>query len=373
MSSDALPPDPEPARCDKEAEDRAKQFKQLDPFPHIKPALLSAADIEDYARVTSMLFPFCPNPASLKPASYEVRPGRKFIRWDENGQRIEVDLTQEDSFDLLPNSISFIQIEPKIRLPDYIAIRFNLRIAHVHRGLLLGTGPLIDPGFSGVPLIPLHNLTSETYSIQCSEGLIWVEFTKTAPEIVKPADPPYRRRGSFQPLEPEKTNQDVNYYFYKANRLQPIRSSISEAIRDSAANAQKAEKSAEQAADSATTAVRSAAQASGRLFRISIGGAVAVSIAAFGILIALVIGLHAYFGQIEANVETTQSLAASIRTEADKARSNAARAIRDEQALRQDLDGAKAQIDSLRGQLARLARQLGSVQQPSRARSPGGR
>ena len=45
------------------------------------------------------------------------------------------------------NSITFVQIESKIRLPNYIALRFNLRIQHVHRGLLLGTGPLVDPGF----------------------------------------------------------------------------------------------------------------------------------------------------------------------------------------------------------------------------------
>ena len=76
-------------------------------------------------------------------------------------KRIEFDISEDGSFELPPNTISFIQIEPKIRLPDYIAIRFNLRITHVHRGLLLGTGPLIDPGFSGIPLIPLHDLTSE--------------------------------------------------------------------------------------------------------------------------------------------------------------------------------------------------------------------
>jgi deoxycytidine triphosphate deaminase len=177
--------DIEPVQTEDEANLRAQQFKQLDPFPDIPPALLSAGDIEDYARVTAMLHPFYAEPASLKPASYEVRPGRKFVRWDEFGKRIELDITKDGIFQLPPNSISFIQIEPKIRLPDYIAIRFNLRITHVHRGLLLGTGPLIDPGFCGVPLIPLHNLTAESFQIRGDEGLIWVEFTKTTPNIVK--------------------------------------------------------------------------------------------------------------------------------------------------------------------------------------------
>jgi hypothetical protein len=47
--------------------------------------------------------------------------------------------------------------------------------------LLLGTGPLVDPGFAGRLFIPLHNLTSEPYTLIGGEGLIWVEFTKISP------------------------------------------------------------------------------------------------------------------------------------------------------------------------------------------------
>ena len=54
--------DIEPVQSCEEAKDRAKQFKQLDRFPDIKPALLSGGDIEDYAQITAMLFPFYANP-----------------------------------------------------------------------------------------------------------------------------------------------------------------------------------------------------------------------------------------------------------------------------------------------------------------------
>ncbi len=158
-------PDLEYALSEQEAACRAKKFKRFDPFPDIPPALLSSADIEDYARVTAMLFPFATTPETLKdvlkPASYEVRPGRKFVWWRDNGERVEDDVLKDGTYELPPNSIRYMQIEPTIRLPDYIAIRFNLRIKHVHRGLLLGTGPLVDPGYQGDILIPLHNLTSD--------------------------------------------------------------------------------------------------------------------------------------------------------------------------------------------------------------------
>src|SRR5258708_17862500 len=125
-----------------------------------------------------MLCPFYEK--ALKPAYYEAHIGGQCIWWDEHGQRQQKEIARGDSFVLRASSIVFVQVEPVFRLPYYIAIRFNLRITHVHRGLLLGTGPLVDPGFCGKLLIPLHNLTSSDYDLDTSKALIWIEFTKTS-------------------------------------------------------------------------------------------------------------------------------------------------------------------------------------------------
>jgi deoxycytidine triphosphate deaminase len=126
-----------------------------------------------------------------------------FVWWREDNDLIEEDITEDGTYELPANSIRYMQIEPCIRLPDYIAIRFNLRIKHVHRGLLLGTGPLVDPGFGGDILIPLHNLTSDPCRIRGDEGLIWIEFTKTA-AVVRRAEPSYVRRGTPRPMDQHK-------------------------------------------------------------------------------------------------------------------------------------------------------------------------
>ena len=76
------------------------------------------------------------------------------------------------------NSISYLLTREQFRLPEYIAARFNLHIRYVHKGVLLGTGPLVDPGFAGPLLIPLHNLTDNDYEVEGGDNLLWVEFTK---------------------------------------------------------------------------------------------------------------------------------------------------------------------------------------------------
>ena len=79
----------------------SRDVQTVRPFPGVPAALLSAADIEDYVRITGMLHPFYPVREFLKPASYEVRPGRRFVRWDENREKID-EVIHTDGAYILP-------------------------------------------------------------------------------------------------------------------------------------------------------------------------------------------------------------------------------------------------------------------------------
>lgn len=284
-------------QAEKQAERRANKYQKKDPFPSIKTALLSSSNISDYVRVTAMLHPFYPE--NLKSASYEAHAGGEFILWDENDNQIKKNVQIGETLTLPANSISFIQVEPYFRLPDYIALRFNLRITHVHRGLLLGTGPLIDPGFRGRLLIPLHNLTSSDYHIDTNDALIWVEFTKTTFGI-KPEEPEaaYPKHIRFPK---EKWDLSPDKYLHKASQGNPIVSSIGGVIKkasDEASSARLAAENsllvAEQVADKARET------ASATQFRITIGAALAI--------LALVLALAAISFDIKGLIVGTQEV-----------------------------------------------------------------
>lgn len=224
------------ARSDEEAGERFKVYRSSDPFPSIPPALLNSADISDYVAATGMIYPFEDSNERLKSASYRVNLLGKCIYWDEQGEKTVLQLNAGDSFELKPNSIVFITPEPTFRLPDYIAVRFNLEIKHIHKGILLGTGPLVDPGFVGKLLIPLHNLTANGYTFKGGDPIIWMEFTKLSPnsrwdritelEIKE-------RQGVFRGFPTYKSSLDVESYLEKAvGRDRRIRSSIPDAISE---------------------------------------------------------------------------------------------------------------------------------------------
>ena len=229
---------------------------QPDPFPNVPPSLLSAEHIKDYVMKTGAIAPFYENGgrhSRLKMATYEGRIGECAFLYNKQDRLESIDFGEE--LTVKANSIVFVECDLDFRLPYYMALRFNLQIRHVHRGLLLGTGPLVDPGYWGKLCIPLHNLTDEDYSIQKEDGLIWIEFTKTTAGHQEGRPP-------LDLLEKKRGYWNIREFIEKASNPRsgigesvPIRSSISGVIdqaEHAASSAKIAEKSATDAKDEAS-------------------------------------------------------------------------------------------------------------------------
>ncbi len=371
MRSDSLEIPDEPAGTPEDARERyMRTARNLDPFPDIPSALLNSADIYDYVRATGMIHPFQRCRLS-KPASYEVSIGRRYIYWDSKGKNVDRFLEENEEFVLAPNSIGFIAPDEFFRLPNYIAARFNLRITNVHRGLLLGTGPLVDPGFSGQLLVPLHNLTTNEYRFRRGEQFAWFEFTKLSPNTWDPRYEEMRRkyslRGEFVPFPEEKLDiaQDPRRYLAEA-APEGVRSSIPEAIADSARSAKLASESADSARTEAAQSSIASEKARKTLFRIGIGAAL-VGFVAVVTLLATVIGLWYNSKQTANQVnELVVELGAryiDLKEQAEKERAALAQQVQTlaretaglhNSALPQiqsQLDGLRAQVEGLRNRV----------------------
>jgi deoxycytidine triphosphate deaminase len=303
-----------------EAASRYERWQSQDPFPQIESALLNSADLFDYIAETGMIHPFEVHPdqleETLKPASCGVRLGGKCIYWEyddlgaENRslEKTKLELDREGVLVLPPNSIVYATLAPTIRLPDYIAARFNLSIRYIYRGLLVGTGPLVDPGFQGRLSIPLHNLTAYECPIPTSDVILWMEFTKlsTAPRWAGHKN--QARHGRYIEFPERKLiRKDVEDYVHRARNGKPIISSIPELTGRVAADAHR---SADQAAKTAEEAKRARRV-------IQFAGAAA--------LLALLIGLATFIYEVQHNIASDANTAIS-RTNGYEARLNALQA-----------------------------------------------
>lgn len=210
------------ALSDEEAEARFREFKTVDPFPDVPPALLNSAHVGDYMRTVALVWPY--DLKRRKAASYAMRVGRNVAYYDPGNPSADPyrELDEDEEFLLPPNSLIYVRTKERFQLPDYIAARFNLHIDLVHKGLLLGTGPVVDPGFIGHLVVPLHNLTRNTYVMRADQELIWAEFTKTS------LLPQWREGGlsleggaplsDHKPFDKAKSNHEMAYYISKATK-----------------------------------------------------------------------------------------------------------------------------------------------------------
>jgi deoxycytidine triphosphate deaminase len=298
--ADAAPPGdasilPHPAFPDSD-EEAARRFaltRHQDPFPEIPPALLNTADLLDYIAATGMIYPFDINWADytemLKPASCGIRLGGEVVFWetqkDGSPKKIMQELARGEELKLKQNSIVYVTLEPVLRLPDYIAARFNLTIRDIYRGILVGTGPLVDPGFEDRLHLPLHNLTINDYSIRGGEPLVWMEFTKLSPNSSWAGGDAQIREGEYVGFPERKRERRTVEHYLKYASDEPITSSIPPLLGKAAESARRAERSAT------------------RIFGISLLAAIAVVIGIATIVISV-------YGLVESSDEANRTASA---------------------------------------------------------------
>ena len=113
----------------------------------------------------------------VRPASYTLTIGEDYV--DSAGRVRKLSKGKDTFFYMEPNSIVYVSTAEKLNLPFYIAARFNLRVKWVYKGILLGTGPQVEPGFRGNLSCPLFNLTDRPIKIALSDEFATIDFERT--------------------------------------------------------------------------------------------------------------------------------------------------------------------------------------------------
>jgi deoxycytidine triphosphate deaminase len=151
-----------------------EKWKYEDPNPNDRGILLSN-QIHQLCK-EKLLISVDYESENLRPASYTLRIGDDYI--DSEGD-VRCLTSDKDSIVFKKNSIIFVSTKERLDLPYYIIARFNLRVNWVYDGVLLGTGPQVDPGFTGSLSCPLYNLTNVDITITRGQDFATIDFEKT--------------------------------------------------------------------------------------------------------------------------------------------------------------------------------------------------
>jgi dCTP deaminase len=125
----------------------------------------------------------------LQPASYDMRlggeaftsTGREMINTKEKG----ILLIEAGDF-------AVVTTYEKLKLSRKTAGHIGLRSHYVRKGLVLLTGPQIDPGFEGILVIGVCNLSPRDIIIPYKESFCTVEFYELNEEVERPYSGQYQ-------------------------------------------------------------------------------------------------------------------------------------------------------------------------------------
>lgn len=277
--------------------------------------------------------------AKLKGAGYTMTPDPNGA-WTFDGEgevKNQVVLyPTEDSTDrngpfylVRKHSLVYIRLRQQLRIPYYFIGRHNLKITYVYQGLLLGTGPQVDPGYVGHLIIPLHNLTTRDVRVYVNKSFVSVDFVRTTAMVMNQGVPEtrdelYQKYGTAKALlELAKVDKRRELREYLEGRTP--QSAMGEILKDSVelkrlAEEFKSRKTFEIVALLAITITWMAAVVTGATF------------------------VRSYYGDIVRKQFDLQAEVAKLREEKELLRTQQSRAVED-----------------LRGRISQLCNQLASA------------
>lgn len=113
----------------------------------------------------------------LHPATYDARLGEEAIT---SSFREKINPSNKGLFTIPAGDFALVTTHENFKLSANVAGHIGLRSHYSKKGLSLLSGPQIDPGFNGVLVVGLSNLSPRDITIPYKERFCTLEFYKLA-------------------------------------------------------------------------------------------------------------------------------------------------------------------------------------------------
>ncbi len=127
----------------------------------------------------------------MQPATYDLRVGK----WGATtSKKAKVDIEKTGYILLEPGDFGVVEVFEELRLSNSYAARFGLRSKYARKGLIATTGTQIDPGYYGILVVGITNLTPKAISLPYKDDFVTVEFHKLESPATNAYAGPYQNK-----------------------------------------------------------------------------------------------------------------------------------------------------------------------------------
>ena len=138
---------------------------------------------------------------SLQPASYDFRIGKEaFV----SGGFAKIDLSAVGLLTIDPGEFAVICTFERVHCGPQFAGQIGLDSDYARQGLVLLSGPQIDPGFEGVLVVRVSNLAPRRITLAYGAPFLTVQFFKLTQPVANPYSGSRQGQTGLRPVDIEE-------------------------------------------------------------------------------------------------------------------------------------------------------------------------
>ena len=119
----------------------------------------------------------------IEPASYDARVGTWAFA---SSLKEKLNLSEKGLLIVEPGEFAVLESRERIELDTRTAAQLGLRSEYARRGLLMLSGPQIDPGFKGILVVRVINLAPKAIAMPYEAPFLTLQFFRLGVPVTKP-------------------------------------------------------------------------------------------------------------------------------------------------------------------------------------------
>jgi dCTP deaminase len=132
--------------------------------------------------------------ARIEPASYDLRIGNWAFA---SSSKDRVNLKERGLVIVEPGEFAVLESRERVELDNKTAAQLGLRSEYARRGLLMLSGPQIDPGFVGILVVRVVNLAPRSIALPYEAPFLTLQFFRLSHDVEKPYSGPQQGQGGI--------------------------------------------------------------------------------------------------------------------------------------------------------------------------------
>lgn len=141
---------------------------------------------------------------SLQPASYDLRVGRSAF---SSSASSKIDVASRGLVVVEPGEFVVVETLERVGCSASVAAQLGLASEYARQGVLLLSGPQVDPGFDGILVVRLMNLSPSRVGLPYGAPFLTAQFFKLAAPVEHPYQGSRQGQQGIGPVDIQELTQ----------------------------------------------------------------------------------------------------------------------------------------------------------------------